>query len=82
MREALIRATARAKAYLDGGQVVTRERATFAAFAAGFFDAEGQWAREKRRRGHRLSSDQGERHARSFKNHLEPFLRNPRIARS
>ena len=42
-RDALVRATAWAQAYLDGGQVVTRERATFAAFAAGFFDSEGQW---------------------------------------
>jgi len=80
MREALIRATAWAQTYLDGGQVVTRERATFAAFAAGFFDSEGQWAREKRRRGHRLSPDQCERHARSVKNHLEPFFGHMRIA--
>jgi integrase len=80
MREALIRATAWAQAYVDGGQVVTRERATFAGFAAGFFDSEGQWAREKRRRGHRLSSDQCERHARSVKNHLEPFFGRMRIA--
>ena len=43
IREALIRATAWTQAYLDGGRVVTRERATFAAFAAGFFDSEGQW---------------------------------------
>ncbi len=71
--DALKRATAWAQSYLDHGQVVTRERATFEAFAEGFFDPDGEWAREKRRRGHRLSADQCERHSRSTKNHLVPF---------
>jgi hypothetical protein len=54
---------------------VTRERDTFTAFAKGFFDSEGEWARKKGRRGHHLSADQCERHARSVKNHFEPLDR-------
>ena len=78
---ALKQATAWAQSYLDHGQVVTKERATFEAFAEGFFDPDGEWAREKRRRGHRLSADQCERHSRSTKNHLIPFFGKMRIAR-
>ena len=80
-RDALIRATAWAQSYVDGGQVVAKERKTFAAFAKGFFDPDGEWAREKRRRGHRLSADQCERHDRSVKNHLDPFFGRMRISR-
>jgi hypothetical protein len=81
MRDALMHATAWAQEYVDHGQVVTKERATFASFAGGFFDPDGEWAREKRRRGHRLSADQCERHARSVKNHLIPYFGRMRIAR-
>ena len=81
LQEASIRAAAWAQAYVDGGQVVTRERATFSAFAKGFFDVAGEWAREKRRRGHRLSADQCERHARSVDNHLIPYFGRLRVNR-
>ena len=80
-RDALVRATAWAQSYVDHGQVVTRERDTFASFGGDFFNPDGEWAREKRRRGHRLSADQCERHGRSVKNHLIPYFGRMRIGR-
>jgi len=80
-RDVLVRATAWAQSYVDHGQVVTRERDTFASFTGDFFDPDGEWAREKRRRGHRLSADQCERHGRSMKNHLLPYFGRMRIGR-
>lgn len=79
--DALKEATAWAQSYLDHGQVVTKERGAFETFAKDFFNTEGEWAREKRRRGHRLSADQCERHGRSVKNHLIPYFGKMRIAR-
>jgi hypothetical protein len=41
-RDALVHATAWAQSYVDGGQVVTRERDTFTGFAKTFFSTEGE----------------------------------------
>ena len=79
--DALKEATAWSQSCLDHGQIVTKQRATFEDFAENFFDPDSEWAREKRRRGHRLSTDQCMRHSRSTKNHLIPVFGKMKIAR-
>jgi len=63
--EALKVATAWAQSYMLTGEVVSKERGTFETFAEGFFDWNGEWAREKRRRGHRISQEKCDKHAQS-----------------
>ncbi len=66
--------------YLDSGQVVRKERLTFQAFAKGFFDWEGDWAKDKVLRGRRLSREQCYKHALNVKNHLLPYFGEMKIS--
>jgi integrase len=63
-----------AKDYLNSGQVVTKERVKFKDFADGFFDWNGEWAKEKRIRRRRISKRQCRNHEQSVQNHLLPFF--------
>ncbi len=60
--------------YLASGQILTREKTKFKDFAEKFFSWEGEFAKEKRLRGRKISEEQCEKHAQNIKLHALPVF--------
>jgi integrase len=63
-----------AQNYLDTGNVVSKERMTFALYAEHFFDWEGAFCQNKVMKGRRISREQADKHAQYTRNHLMPWF--------
>jgi integrase len=63
-----------AQNYMDSGNIISKERMTFEAYAKDFFAWEGAFCQNKVMKGRRISREQADKHAQYTRNHLLPYF--------